>query len=480
MMKSRKDEYTKHALLWACCILFLNLLSKAIFYTKAPFTLDESFTFYHAKFSVHEIIIELIKGNNPPLYEIFMHFWTQVFGNAIWAVRLPSLLFTSAFAALWYLIIRKVESHKSALFVSLIFSFLQAQWLFSQEMRAYAMAFFLITASVFVLAYSWRYNIQVLLSALILALAVYTHYFSIFALPLTYWFIIKHTPVKNAIRAMSIFSIVFAVLMCPVLLIVAARIFDSENVLWGVKPDWKQLYGQFNIAFNYRLWYALALVLLGFVFNDIRRSLRLQKLYPEKWRWDVFFLFVYVGIYILLFIVSQFRPVFIAKYLSFVFLGIIPLSCILLGKVFTKSNKGIYFLVAIFAVFISGLKWVSNAEYNPKQVVNAIDEYLVGNPEGTIFVYPNWYQYSIAYHKGYYNLTPLEIRGKLARESIYCLENGFEIKEIVQESQSILYIDAGEEFLNGNHALRDQLLEKGNLLKHEQIDNQVQTWYFGN
>lgn len=480
MMKSRKDEYTKHALLWACCILFINLLSKAFFYTDAPFTLDESFTFYYSKFSVKEIIQELIRGNNPPLYEIFMHFWTEIFGNSIWVLRLPSLLFTALFPALWYLIVRKVESHKIALFVSLVFSFLQAQWLFSQEMRAYAMAFFLISASIFVLGFKWKYNVHLILSAILLALAVYTHYFSIFALPLAYWFIIKKSSIKNSVSSIGIFSIVFGILLVPVVLIVVGRIFDSENVLWGIKPNWKQLYGQFNIAFNYRLWYALALVLLGFFFNDIRRSLRLQKLYPEKWRWDVFFLFVYVGIYFVLFIISQFRPVFIAKYLSFVFLGIIPLACILLGKIFTKSNKGIYFLVAIFAIFLSGLKWVSNTEYNPRRVVRVMDEYLSENLDVTILVYPSWYQYSIAYHKGYYDLTPYQINGALVFDNIYCLDDGFQAKDKVQESSAILYIDAGEEFLDGNHPIRDILLKEKRLLRHEQIDNQVQTWYFAN
>lgn len=477
-MKNKGILYSKYAILWACCIGFMNILSKAFFYTEAPFTLDESFTFYYSKFGVQEIIKELIKGNNPPLYEICMHFWSEIFGNSVWALRLPSLLFTSFIPPIWYLIVRKIESHKTALWVSLVLSFLQIQWLFSQEMRAYAMAFFLISMSVWILVFTFKYGVQYMLSGIFLAFAVYTHYFSIWALPLVLWFIFKRLNLKLAIEAIRTFSMVFGILMVPVLFILFGRILDTENVLWGVKPDWKQLYGQLNIAFNYRLWFVLGIVLLAFIFNDIRRSLKLLRLYPEKWRWDVFFLCVYVGIYLSLFIVSQFRPVFIAKYLSFVFMGIIPLACILLAKVFTKSTKGIYFLVLLFFVFVSGLKWVSNTEYNPTAVVKSMNEYSNEDSENYILVYPNWYKYSIAYHKGYYDLTPYEIDGVLYLENIICLDDERRIGELMEESKEILYIDAGEEFLNTNHPIRSELMNGKKLLKHTAIDNQVQAWYF--
>src|SRR3954468_23777111 len=75
-------------------ILFvLNFFTKLVFLTSQEIALDEPFSIYHAQFPVF-VIIEQLKGyNNPPLYEIILHFWIRLFGISPFSVRLLPMLF---------------------------------------------------------------------------------------------------------------------------------------------------------------------------------------------------------------------------------------------------------------------------------------------------------------------------------------------------------------------------------------------------
>ncbi len=80
--------------------MLLNLIIKGLYITNDALAHDEPFSVYYSQFDIINIIKELSKGNNPPLYEIFLHFWISFFGISELSVRFLSLI--SAIITVFY------------------------------------------------------------------------------------------------------------------------------------------------------------------------------------------------------------------------------------------------------------------------------------------------------------------------------------------------------------------------------------------
>src|SRR5947199_282023 len=81
----RKSE--KKILFTGLAFVLLNFVLKILFISNNSIAGDEPFTIYHAQMDVPSLLHYLKNYNNPPLYELILHYWIHIFGIGSLSVR---------------------------------------------------------------------------------------------------------------------------------------------------------------------------------------------------------------------------------------------------------------------------------------------------------------------------------------------------------------------------------------------------------
>ena len=91
-------------------LVLLNFFLNRGGLTANSIALDEPFSIYVAQFEVSKIIAYLSTGNNPPLFELILHYWIKLFGIKPSSVRFLPCLFSSLTALyIFKITMQKVE-----------------------------------------------------------------------------------------------------------------------------------------------------------------------------------------------------------------------------------------------------------------------------------------------------------------------------------------------------------------------------------
>lgn len=163
-------------------LVLLNAILKIIYLDSTNINGDEPFSIYHAHLNIKTIILELSKGNNPPLFEILLHYWIRLFGISPFATRfLPYLSSTFIVIFIFKIGMKHINIH-TAVIASLFFTFSHYNLFFSQETRVYSLLGFL-TAISFYLFFELNKNPNNSNKAwlgIINTLLIYSHFFGLF------------------------------------------------------------------------------------------------------------------------------------------------------------------------------------------------------------------------------------------------------------------------------------------------------------
>ncbi len=132
----------------------LGLLLRLWHLTSISLWHDEAFSALLIKYSWGEMMHRIGLDVHPPLYYIFLRFWSYVFGHSLFSLRGMSVLFgVGTIIAVYYLVNYAFGNRKAALLAALLVAVNPFQVQYVTEARMYTMgAFFAIAAALALLA----------------------------------------------------------------------------------------------------------------------------------------------------------------------------------------------------------------------------------------------------------------------------------------------------------------------------------------
>ncbi len=464
-------------------LIILNLIIKSLYLNENSIGFDEPFSIYHAQLDISTIIEQMSKGNNPPLYEIFLHFWIKLFGISPLSVRTPSLLFSSLIALFIYKIGRSFYSIWLGILASLLFTFSNYHLIFAHEARVYPLFALLTVISMFYFLKAineqntYASYIKLLL---VNTLLCYSHYFGFFIILIQS--IIIFTDKKLLVNQLKIYSKYFFVLLIlyiPNIKTLFSRFMESSKGTWVSKPTGlSNLYDMLSIfankpVLNIIILLLFVLFILKFIFKykDIKVSLTSKTII-------LWFLLPYI----IMFFVSYKIPMFLDRYLIFITIGYYILIALSINYIYkTKLYKAIFSMILII-----GFLFTFNPYHNNKRPIEAIidktKEIRKINSNSIIIISPKHFVYNYSYYfdknifKTKFKNNPIDsLANSLEKQDIYAINNIEELN--LNKKKKIIFLDAAADFSNPqNHIL--STLKKNFTLKNTYRYNGIYSIYF--
>lgn len=172
-------------------VVAIAAAARLISLTKSNIWHDEGFTMMLLKHDTLDIIARTARDVHPPLYYIATHWWSILFGNSEFAIRGFSLLCGIGIVILTYFIVKRLNfSETTARLATLLVAIGPFLIRYSQEARMYSMAALLVCLATLILLITFDKKHSVkkqllwwLFYGLVMALALYTHYYVAFIVP---------------------------------------------------------------------------------------------------------------------------------------------------------------------------------------------------------------------------------------------------------------------------------------------------------
>lgn len=101
---------------------------------------DEAFTIFHSQGSVENLIKALLADPNPPLHNLFIKFWTNIFGIGAVAVRVPSLIFSLMSSLLLFKLANRFFNFQTSVLASYFYLISFVHLMEAVHARSYALS----------------------------------------------------------------------------------------------------------------------------------------------------------------------------------------------------------------------------------------------------------------------------------------------------------------------------------------------------
>jgi mannosyltransferase len=496
MISFRKHEKS----IIAVTLISINFVIKGIFLSSNSLAGDEPFSVYHAQMDISSIISLLSTGNNPPFYEILLHFWIKIFGISEFSVRFPSLLFSSITVLYIYKFCIRHLNKRIAVYASIVFIFSNYHILLAHEARVYALLGMLSMISMYYFmnkinshnsnspvyktnSFINSTTINLIILVIVNTLLIYSHYFGFFILITQLFFIVidKKLLIMYWKQMLILFTLLVLLYSPNILVFINRFINSSTQGTWVEKPngiytiiDMLRLftnnpYGEtsFNVTTNNLILKALlkapvtmfSLAVIGISIVKIVYNKKLCYILQAHQLVLLWFCFIFI----FMFGISYMIPMFLDRYLMPSAIAFSILLGISADYITGKPKCKYVVPVIICLLFVLTVKPDITNKRDVKDTIAKIKELKTSNT--IIYFCPDWFDLNFAY---YYNINYFKayddknIKNKI--HHYLHLENIFPISSYNQidpnlskYADKIIYLDAAANFSYPENKIKNEL-----------------------
>ncbi len=392
---------------WFCLVLIVcNLISRYPFLNTRDLSWDEPFSAFYSQFPVSQIISELLKGNNPPFYEIFLHFYTAVFGISEYALRMPSLIFSCITVALLFYAGRRLKGRWVGIFVALLFIFNNLQFFYSLAARMYALFSMLVAAVIYLCIFCyqepekkkyfyWLFAINVLLC--------YTHYFAGFVIiaEASSWLVAyKNKPFFKRNFIMLLLNGVMAIPLLFVFLVRASGFVESFDFKPPYPGIWKNVI--MNLINGLEVFNAAYMILMiGLIIYLVVCVYRKRIEYRNTYFFVLLFFLFAIPLGITWYYGNTY-PLFIDRYYLYATLPLFLFSAVSIATFYKPLAK---LLVPLIFIYLLRLSYQNFHRFNTDYMLRewrgaalAAKNFQQAKPNTVILVQPLWADLGFSYY----------------------------------------------------------------------------------
>ena len=369
---------------------------------------DESYSVAIAKHSIGDIWNITGHDVHPALYYWMIHIVYLIFGNNIIAFRLFSVLGISILGIIGYTHIRKDFGEKVGILFSFLTIFLPIMGTYSREIRMYSWACLIVTL-MGIYAYRLYKKIknkqedtkkELILFGVFSLCSCYIHYYALVTAGLTNLFLLiylikNRKDAKLQLRNFFILAGIQIVLYIPWLIYFVGQLNHVGNGFWiALDPInttvevlsfqfRRQIYNYFPVNFETIFPLVISVLIYGYVFFRVFKTKKENKDIKPA----VLSFAVYVGVILLILLVSIKMPILYSRYL-FVITGFY-----IFGMAFVmaeEKNKWTTIAILVIITTISLVDTVKNAQINyDKSNMKQIEYISERIKEEDIIIYKN-------------------------------------------------------------------------------------------
>lgn len=404
-MKALPTPNKRQTILECLVLLVIAAMLRIWFVGKTDLGYDESFSLHISLQSLPDIVGLLSKGDNPPLWELMLHFWVKIFGISEVAIRGLSLIFSVLTIIPIYLAGEKHIHRFVGVAASLFYCFSTFSIYLAHDCRVYSLIGFLSASSafLFISCIHRPKAFKFILLTLVNLMLMYGHYLSVWIIVMEFIIALSIKPIRKKIwKPYLIHAAVLVLLFIPMFPVLFRRFMDSGvNGTWIAKTTSPEvLYDFLWRMCNVPVTTVLAIVILVVIFIKLIVSTFRKK--QQLGNTGILTLLWVVPL-LVSFVLSFFTGFFLDRYFYFLF----PLFYLSIAAyciaLFPKRKAIGLSLMGVFAVAMavacspdSSTKHFSGWHYDIKPIVNQLVE--AKEKENALVILPEYFDKQFTYY----------------------------------------------------------------------------------